>query len=414
MKNIYSSLDIGTNTIKLVVAEMYNNKLNILNVNEITSKGIKNALIVNAEEVLICLKELFRRTEDTLGIKIKKVITTIPSYYSEFSVGEGYTTINRDNSIVEGIDIIRALQSSVYNRIDDNRELVSVVPIEFTLDDKIKLEDPKGKKASKLSVTSIFSTVPKKNIYGIITLLEDIGVEVVDINLNATCDFYELKNDDLKDKTGAIINIGKDKTEVSIINKNILIATENILIGGKNIDKDISYIYNINTKLSNTLKETFALSSKRNASMREIETFRNNDNEEVKINQYEISEIVNSRLTEILNLSKKQINLLTKKEIHYIIVTGGTSELSDFDSVASDIFGKLYINTEVKEIGVRHNKYSTALGGIKFYYDKLTFRNKISSTMDEEQQELLFKIKRDRNINSDTVLGKVFSYFFDN
>lgn len=412
MKNIYSSLDIGTNTIKLVVAEMYNNKLNILNVNEITSKGIKNALIVNAEEVLICLKELFRRTEDTLGIKIKKVITTIPSYYSEFSVGEGYTTINRDNSIVEGIDIIRALQSSVYNRIDDNRELVSVVPIEFTLDDKIKLEDPKGKKASKLSVTSIFSTVPKKNIYGIITLLEDIGIEVVDINLNATCDFYELKNDDLKDKTGAIINIGKDKTEVSIINKNILIATENILIGGKNIDKDISYIYNINTKLSNTLKETFALSSKRNASMREIETFRNNDNEEVKINQYEISEIVNSRLTEILNLSKKQINLLTKKENSYIIVTGGTTEILNSEEVVEEVLGRMAVLGEITEMGVRNNKYSSALGIIKYYYRKLSFRNKKASTMAEEEIEVLFNNKK-KNTNT-TILGKIFGYFFDN
>ena len=40
------------------------------------------------------------------------------------------------------------------------------------------------------------------------------------------------------------------------------------------------------------LKENFALASKRNASAREIETLVNEDNEEVKVNQYELSEII--------------------------------------------------------------------------------------------------------------------------
>ena len=42
--------------------------------------------------------------------------------------------------------------------------------------------------------------------------------------------------------------------------------------------------------------------------------------ENIKINQYEISEIISSRLKEILNLARKQINLLTKMEISYIII----------------------------------------------------------------------------------------------
>jgi len=414
VKNIYSSLDIGTNSIKLVVGEIFKDKLNILVCNEINSKGIKKGLIVSADDVLICLKELFRRTEEMLGIKIKKVITTVPSYYSEFLVGEGYTTITREEKEVNGQDIIRALQASVYNRVTDNRELVSVTPIEFTLDEKEKVEDPKGKKCDKLTVTSIMSTVPKKNIYGIVTLLENIGVDVVDICLNASCDYEELKIADLDKKTGAIINIGKDKTEVSVINKGILIATENISIGGKNIEKDISYIYKIKNKDALKLKEEFALASKRNASMREFEKVLDKEGNEVKVNQYELSEIVNSRLVEILELSKKQINLLTKKEIHYIIITGGTTEIRDFNEVAMNMFGKTYINTSVKEMGARNNKYSSVLGAIKLYYNKLKFRNKTSSTLSLDEQELLFKVKKEKNVNSSSLLGKIYGYFFDN
>lgn len=412
MKDLYTSLDIGSSTIKLVVAEMYKGKLNVLACSEVKSKGIKNGLIINAEEVLICLKEVFRRVEDILQIKLNKVLAIIPSYYSEFFLSEGYTTITRENKTINGADIVRALQSSAYNRVPDNRELVSVVPIEFIIDDNEPINDPKGKTGEKLYVKTVISTVPKKNVYGIVTLLDNIGVDVVDIALAPTADYFEFRKKDYINKTGAVINIGKDKTEVSIINKDVLIATEILPIGGKNIDKDISYIYNINMKDALYLKEKFALASKRNASAREIETLVNEDDEEVKVNQYELSEIIYSRLKEILELSKKQINLLTKKEISYIIITGGTTEIDDFSVVFDNMFGRSYNYTEVKEVGVRNNKFSSVIGAIKFYYDKLQFKNKITSTIDEEEQRELFTIKK--NVNKDTLLGRVYGYFFDN
>ena len=60
----------------------------------------------------------------------------------------------------------------------------------------------------------------------------------------------------------------------------------------------------------------------------------------IKINQYELSDLVHSRVREILELSKKEINLLTKDEISYIIVTGGTTEIEGFNSVLKEVFGK--------------------------------------------------------------------------
>ena len=57
MKEIISSLDIGTSTMKLVVGEVYDEKLNVLAVSEVKSKGVKNGMIVNPEESLISLKE---------------------------------------------------------------------------------------------------------------------------------------------------------------------------------------------------------------------------------------------------------------------------------------------------------------------------------------------------------------------
>lgn len=412
MKQIITSLDLGSNSIKIIVGEIIKNKLFVLACSEVKSKGIKKGLIVDGEKALECLKEAFKRTEEVLGIKIDKVIISSPSYYADFIKGEGYTTITREEKIINGEDITRALQASVYNRVSPNLELVNVSPAEFIINDSSVVKDPKGIEAYKLSVNSILSTVPKKNIYTLISILETLGIKVVDLSLGGQADYYEFRNEEHIGKLGAVINIGSNKTEVSIINEDILVSTEVLDVGGRNIDRDISYIYDLALDDSKKIKESFALAHKNSASTSEIIEVLTKTNEHIKINQYEVSEIVYSRVREILELSKKQINLLTKKDISYIIITGGTTEIEGFSKVYKEIFGKNLDLSKVEELGVRNNKYSSALGLIKLYAEKLKFRGLIPSTFNEQAQEELFSEKR--KIDGNSLLGKVYSYFFDN
>ena len=56
MKKIYTAVDIGSDTIKFVVSELYNNKFNVLAAHTIKSKGIRKGLIVDANLVINTLK----------------------------------------------------------------------------------------------------------------------------------------------------------------------------------------------------------------------------------------------------------------------------------------------------------------------------------------------------------------------
>ena len=138
MKEIISSLDIGSSTVKVVVGEMYKDELNVLSASEVKSKGIKRGIIVNPEEALISIKEAFNRTEDMLGIKVNKVILTVPSYYAEFLVVDGEIEVKNENGIVGSKEVISVLQSCVYNKVPNNKEFVAITPIEFKLDNEKK------------------------------------------------------------------------------------------------------------------------------------------------------------------------------------------------------------------------------------------------------------------------------------
>ena len=71
MKRIYSSIDIGSDTIKVVVCELYKNKLNLLAASSVKSKGIKKGLITDFEQAERSIKQAFVEIEEMLGIQIK-------------------------------------------------------------------------------------------------------------------------------------------------------------------------------------------------------------------------------------------------------------------------------------------------------------------------------------------------------
>ncbi len=414
MRKIIASVDMGSNTIKIIVAEVINDKLHVLATSDTYTKGIKKGLVINEEEVVKSLREGLKKVEEILGLKINKIIVKVPEIDADFSLGEGISTITNEEKIIDGKDIVRALQASIYNRIPADRELVSIIPLEFIINDEEIVNDPKNIGAEKLGVKSVIITAPKSNIHNIIKCFEKLNVEVIDITFGSIGDYYAFKNPDLDSQIGAIINLGEDTTTVSIFNKGVITNTEVIEVGGANIDNDLSFIYKITKLDARYLKEKLALAHRRFADASETEEVCTKLGERLKINQYEVTEIVMSRLLEILNLAKKQINLLTKKEISYIIITGGLTETADINLILEEVFGKNYIIGEIEELGIRNNKYSSSLGIIQYFDQKLKLRDKNFSIFNKDEEVELGTVSKRINVSNDSIIGKVFGYFFDN
>ena len=405
MRHIYTSVDIGTDTTKVVVTELYKGKLNLLAASSIRSKGIKKGLISDVNEASISLKNAIHEVEEMLGFKIKKVLVNIPSYFAEFVKIEGEIKVDSSDSIINGYHISKVIENALKNNSFD-KEIVSVTPIDFSVDDQVGIKDPKGLMGDILGIRAVVSLVPKKNIYSVISLVDSIGLDVVDISLNGIGDINAFKNKDIDSKLGAIINIGYETTNVSVYNKSIIIKNSIIGMGGKNIDNDLSYIYKINSDVARKIKEKFALAYKNSAN--KVEFY--NVDEVTRINQFEVSDIVMSRIEEILSLAKKEINLLANRRMDYVIITGGISNMDCFSSVASEVFGKDIIIGNVNIIGIRNNKYSSAIGNVVYYINKLKLLGDNSTMVDEE--EILYNSKKSFNVSEESMLGKVFGYFF--
>lgn len=414
MRKIIASIDMGSNSIKLVIGEFLKNKMNILAVSDCLCDGINKGFITDPDLVIDSLKEVFQKAEDMIGLKVRKVIATVPSQNATFQIGEGKTTIVNDEQVVKSIDLIRAMQAASYNKIDDKEELACITPTSFRLNEDEIVNNPINHIAETLTVKTILVTVPKQNVHPIIRCLEKIGVEVVDISLTSVGDYALISNKEMNETAGVVINIGKDTTTVSIFNKGVLTNTAVIELGGQNIDNDLAFVYKITKADAKNIKEKLALAHKRLASASSALEMTNKLGETIKINQYEVSNIAMSRLEEILKLAKKQINLLTKKEIHYIMITGGVTEIPDFSLLMEEIFGHSAKIANVTDLGARNNKFSSSVGLLRYYENKLRLRNKEYSIFSLEEQEELSGFGKKINFSDNSILGKLFGYFFDN
>lgn len=411
MRKIYTGIDIGSFGIKIVVSEVVNGKFYVLANTNTRSKGIRNGLIIDMDEAVLSLKKAKQEIESKLGIVLDQAIVTVPSDGIKFDIVSSSISLE-ENKMIDKDEIGKVFQEAVLGHVDSDRELITIIPISFQIDDNDGVKDPKGLTGNNLSVKAVITTIPKYFLKQTIALLKSCDIETVDTGFGSLGDYYEIRNKEIDKEVIATINIGYDTTEVSIFNKGIMIKDEKLEIGSRQVDHEIAKKFNLKKGTARYLKENFAVSNTRYADYNDTTQVANKNGEVISINQLEISEIVETKILEILKLAKKQISILTNREISYIIISGGISELAGFQYVVENVYDRRASTLNIGTMGVRNNVYSSALGLIKYFHYKLNLRGNSYSMFNEKQIESLTSTKRKMTgTSNDSIIGKVFGYF---
>lgn len=407
MRKIFTSIDIGTNEIKVVTVEEFNDRFNVLASSSVKSTGVKQGLIVDANLVSSSIKKAIKDNESKLGVKIEETIAIVPSNNMEICMRHGKVNVHDD--MITGDVIFDCMENALKEEKVAGMEVTNVSPIEFRIDESKKVKNPLGLSGKCLESKNIVCYVPKKNVYSVISIIESLNIKVVDIVISSIGDYYSVKNKELDERVGAIVNIGEDKSVVSIFNKGVIMSENIIPIGSSMIDKELIFNYKIEDSEAIKIKNTFAVASRKYADGEETYEFVNRVGNEVSINQYQLAELVETKLVEMLKSIKNEINNLTKREINYIIVTGGITSMLGFSSLVEELYGRHSSVLSLSVIGIRNNKYSTVYGSVKYFNEKLNLREKDYTMFSEEKINELTQVRR--KIGAGSVLGKIFKIF---
>ncbi len=411
MRNIYSSIDIGTYEIKIVVLEYYNNKYNVLASASVPSFGVKQGLIVDLALVSNSIKKCVKQVESKLGTKLEKLIAVVPSNNLDITIASSDINVDTLDNIIDGDTVFKGMQKSLKEVTDSSYEVVGVYPIQYIIDDTKKVKSPLGLEGKKLSMKSIITRVPRKNVYSVVSAIESLGIEVVDITISSVCNYYVAKNNELDSKVVGLIDIGKEKTVLSVFNKGVIIKEEIVKSGFNNITNDILFNYKTDDEETDKIVRDFAVANRKYADSDEVYSCTNRNNEKIEIDSYKLAELVEYRTIELLKNAKNEINNLTNKEIGYIIITGGITSMLGFNAVASLLYSKNVSTLSTGILGIRDNKYITCYGAIKYFVDKLNLREKEYTMFSlEEEEEMIVNGKK---MGNSSVLGKIFDRIFD-
>lgn len=413
MRKIISSLDIDGESIKLVVGEFFENRLHILSASKVPCKGIEAGKIVDDYSVVLSIKSAVEEVSNTLGIKFDKCILGLNMLNARLCKSAAAVKINTEPAIITGKTVDDVFSKCADGRVPVDYVLANVVPVEFTVDGDVVVKKPVGVESTNLGLKGIVIASPRDYVSEILDIVNRAGLKVLDVVPNSLGDYYSHKTPEMEKSVGAVVNLGYDSTTVSIFNKGIITNSNTFPLGVRNIIKDISYVSKIGDKEATAIYKDIVLANSKLSNPNEYRIVVDLEGEEIQLNQYDMSEVAASRIEEILNLVKKQINVLTKKEISYIIVVGTLTELKDFNLALERVFGKDATLGKLNLLGARDNSFSSAIGIIQYYEARMELKDRAFSIFNQNELENMATSSKE-NANSNSLLSKVFGYFFDN
>ena len=122
MSDIYTGIDLGTDSVKVVVCEKINDKYHVLASSSYPSSGIKDGFITDNRMAINSVSNAIRQVNEMLGIKITKVIACVPPANCSMDIVVGKVDVIDYNEIT-GIDIF----SGVYVFVIVNPFVISPV-----------------------------------------------------------------------------------------------------------------------------------------------------------------------------------------------------------------------------------------------------------------------------------------------
>ena len=240
MKDIYAVLDIGSATLKFLVAEVNNINVNVLFVKTIPSHGVKKGIIEDDRILIRDIRKLIDEAEAFLESKITSVALTIPTIKAKLYQSDSSISLSDAGSKVSTDDIVRVLRLSSKFKRSKDEEVVSIIPVRYHSDKGATVEAPLGELSRNLIVDSLVITTSKELLYPYISVVEKCGVEVLDITINAFACAKEAFDAVYLQEGALLIDMGYKTSTVSFYKDGYLQYLTVCQVGGYDFTRKIA------------------------------------------------------------------------------------------------------------------------------------------------------------------------------
>ncbi|EIA20151.1 cell division protein FtsA [Listeria fleischmannii subsp. coloradonensis] len=421
---IYVSLDIGSSKIKVIIAEMANNRLNIIGVGDVPAQGIKKGIIIDIDKAVESIKKAISQAERMVGVEISQVIVGVVANQVSLLETRGIVAVNSDKPEITAEDVWNVMDAAQVVPLSAEREIISLIPDQFVVDGFDGITDPRGMSGIRLEMEGTLVTGSKTILHNTLRCVERAGLEITEIVLQPLAEAAISLTEDDKEFGTTLINIGAGTTTVSVFEQGKLIYTFTLPVGGDNVRKDLSLGLNTSTANAEKVKLEHGYAFYDEASADEVFAIDVIGSDQPQhFTQVEIADMIEARMEEIFILALDGLKQAGFNQLPGgFILTGGASGIPGALELAAKTLGGHVRLAMPDYIGVRDPAYTTSVGLIQYAYNLAEFDERDLSHETEPQDDenvsqtravKQAKPKKSENEKVTTKMKNFFGAFFE-
>ena len=363
----FTGLDIGTNSIKVLVAELRNGELNVIGVSNAKSKGVKDGIIVDIEAAATAIKSAISQAEEKAGISIKSVNVGLPGNLLQVEPTQGMIPVTSDTKEITDQDVENVVKSALTKSMTPDREVITFIPEEFIVDGFQGIRDPRGMMGVRLEMRGLLYTGPRTILHNLRKTVERSGVQVENIIISPLALVRSVLNEGEREFGATVIDMGAGQTTVATIRNQELQFTNILQEGGDYVTKDISKVLKTSQKLAEGLKLNYGEAYPSLASNETFQVEVIGEVEPVEVTESYLAEIISARIKHIFEQIKQELERRHLLDLPGgIVLIGGNAILPGVVELAQEVFGvgvKLYVPNQV---GIRNPAFAHVISLSEF------------------------------------------------
>jgi cell division protein FtsA len=343
-KDIIAGLDLGTTKVCAVIAErsIDDGRFDILGFGVAPSEGLHKGLVANISKTAEAIKGAMAIASNRAGLTVNLVNVGVAGEHITSIRHRNYVTITSEEKEITKEDLSR-LESDVRTiRIPSDRQILHIIPEEYSVDYQGGIENPIGMSGSRLEASNhvVLASVPA--IQNIKKSVERAGLKVQDYILQPVASSTSVLEESETDLGVALIDIGGGTTDIAIFHKKAIKHSKVIGIAGNQVTNDIRESLGVVTSEAEHLKIEFGYAT-------DSAIIRDEDILIKGIGARGNTKIPISLLTQIIGLRMKELFVLVDNELRNagfkskikagIVLTGGGSLLRGTTELAEEVFG---------------------------------------------------------------------------
>lgn len=250
------------------------------------------------------------------------------------------------DSVVTEQDVARVLAACDVPDIGQGRDVLHAQPVNFALDHRTGLGDPRGQIGNRLACDMHLLSVDGDVVQNLIHCIKRCDLEIAGLASSAYVSGVSSLVEDEQELGAACVDMGGGTTGISIFMKKHMIYADSVRMGGDHVTSDIAKGLQVPLSVAERIKTKHGGVQATGMDDRDMIAIGGDSGDWEKdrraISRTELIGIMRPRVEEILEEARSRLDAAGFDSLpsQQIVLTGGASQVPGLDGLAARILGQ--------------------------------------------------------------------------